>query len=234
MTFFQNLFSSDNWLDIFLLVVFVIWCVVRIILAIVEFKSSHDVKTLNFNLKEICKDMSKFRLPDYQEDKKFDKSTQRQKFSKYSPEYVYNEDTEELKATGGKIDNQAVIESYLDTCFEKVLEKFLPELINKAQPDSDGVYGDSTQIKQDLADFASMLDVAEDYRDKYKLSDDLNAIEVFEAVKKLSDEQTAYVKGVSDKNVKKGSNVDVNALKNVFKAVLKEESDKGVIENEKA
>ena len=232
MTFFKNLVSSDNWLDILLLVIFVIWCVIRIILAIIEFKSSHDVKTLKSNLKEICDDMSKFRLPDYQEDKNFDKSVQRQKFSKYSPEYVYNEDTEELKATGGKIDNQAIIDSYIDTCFEKVLEKFLPDLIDKAQPDSDGVYGDSTQVKQDLADFASMLDIAEDYRDKYNLSDDLNAIQVFEAVKKLSDEQTAYVKGVADKNVKKGSNIDVNALKNAFKAVMNE--DKGDIDNEKA
>ena len=232
MTFLKNLVSSDNWFDIFLLVIFAIWCVVRFILAIIEFKSSHDVKTLKSNLKEICDDMGKFRLPDYQEDKKFDKSTQQQKFSKYSPEYVYNEDTEELKATGSKIDNQAIIDSYLDTCFEKVLEKFLPDLIAKAQPDSDGVYGDFTQVKQDLADFASMLDVAEDYRVKYNLSDDLNAIQVFEAVRKLSDEQTAYVKGVSDKNVKKGSNINLNALKNAFKAVLNE--DKGDNENEKA
>lgn len=232
MTFFKNLVSSDNWLDIFLLVIFVIWCVVRIILAIIEFKSSHDVKTLKSNFKEIYDDMSKFRLPDYQEDKKFDKSVHRQKFSKYSPEYVYNEDTEELKATGGKIDDQAVIDSYLDTCFEKVLEKFLPELIEKAQPDTDGVYGDSTQIKQDLADFASMLEVAEEYREKYNLSADLDAIQVFNAVQKLSDEQSAYIKGVSDKNVKKDSNIDVNTLKNAFKAVLNE--DKGDKENEKA
>lgn len=232
MSFLKNLVSSDNWLDIFLLVIFVIWCVIRLILAIIEFKSSRDVKTLKSNLKEICDDMGKFRLPDYQEDIKFDKSTQRQKFSKYSPEYVYNEDTEELKATGGKIDNQAIIDSYIDTCFEKVLEKFLPDLIDKAQPDSDGVYGDSTQVKQDLADFASMLDVAEDYREKYNLSDELNAIQIFDAVKKLSDEQTAYVKGVSDKIVKKGSNIDVNALKNAFKAVLNE--DKGDSDNEKA
>ena len=232
MTFFKNLVSSDNWLDIFLLVIFVIWCVVRIILAIIEFKCSHDVKTLKSNFKEIYNDMSKFRLPDYQEDKKFDKSVHRQKFSKYSPEYVYNEDTEELKATGGKIDDQAIIDSYLDTCFEKVLEKFLPELIEKAQPDTDGVYGDSTQIKQDLADFASMLEVAEEYREKYNLSADLDAIQVFNAVQKLSDEQTAYIKGVSDKNVKKGSTIDVNTLKNAFKAVLNE--DKGDKENEKA
>lgn len=232
MTFFKNLVSSDNWLDILMLVIFVIWCVVRLILAIIEFKSSHDVKTLKSNLKEFCYDMGKFRLPDYQEDKHFDKSVQRQKFSKYSPEYVYNEDTEELKATGGKIDNQAIIDSYLDTCFEKVLEKFLPELIDKSNPDIDGVYGDSTQIKQDLADFASMLEVAEEYRDKYNLSPDLDAIQVFNAVQKLSDEQTAYVKGVSDKNVKKGSNIDVNTLKNAFKAVLNE--DKGDNDNEKA
>lgn len=232
MTFFKNLVSSDNWLDIFLLVIFVIWCVVRIILAIIEFKSSHDVKTLKSNFKEIYDDMSKFRLPDYQEAKNFDKSVLRQKFSKFSPEYVFNEDTEELKATGGKIDDQAIIDSYLDTCFEKVLEKFLPELIEKAQPDSDGVYGDSTQIKQDLADFASMLEVAEEYREKYNLSADLDAIQVFNAVQKLSDEQSAYIKGFSDKNVKIGSNIDVNTLKNAFKAVLNE--DKGDKENGKA
>lgn len=232
MIFFKNLVSYDNWLDIFLLVIFVIWCVVRIFLAFIEFKSSHDVKTLKSNFKEIYDIMSKFRLPDYQEDKKFDKSVHRQKFSKYSPEYVYNEDTEELKATGGKIDDQAIIDSHLDTCFEKVLEKFLPELIEKAQPDIDGVYGDSTQIKQDLADFASMLEVAEEYREKYNLSADLDAIQVFNAVQKLSDEQSAYIKGVTDNNVKKGSNIDVNALKDAFKAFLDE--DKGDKVNEKA
>lgn len=223
MTFLKYLYSSDNWLDIFLLVIFVIWCVIRIILAIIEFKSSRDVKTLKNNFKEIVNDMAKFRLPDYQESKSFDKSTQKQKFTQYSPEFIYNEDTGELKATGGKIDDQAIIDSYLDTCFEKVLEKFLPDLLNTPQPVNEGVYGDATQVKQDLADFAAMLDVAEDYRDKYHLSDDLNAIQVFEAVQKLSDEHKSYVKGVTDKNINKTGNIDKETLKTAFKAKVKED-----------
>lgn len=167
-----------------------IYAIARAVLGVFEIIATKNTWQIKKNQKE---DTSvKTRLPDYQEAKGYKKP--KTVFSQYIPEYKYNEKTGELKETGGKIDVQAMIQSYVDTCLSAVLDKFLPgnDLTAVGQND---VYGEVKHTE--LNDLADMYEQAEVYREKYGLSDELSAVEVFKAVDDMSQKQNAYVKGLT-------------------------------------
>lgn len=221
--FVEQLLSGD-----ILAILAIIWICLRLVLGIFEFISSKNTTSLKKTIKGVEEAMKfKYRTESYQSENDYDKSAEKQHFNQYTDEYIFNEDSEELTATGGKIDNQAIIDSYIETCFEKVLDKFLPDGFGSTvQVPTKAVYGDFSETKKDLADYASMLEVAEDYRDRYGLSDDLNALQVFEAVKAMSEKQTAYVNGKTEQKAQdlKVTQDFVEQLKKSFKEEIKNET----------
>lgn len=92
-------------------------------------------------------------------------------------QYRYNAEKNILEELPTKIDIQAQIDSHIETCLEKVLERFLPIA------DPTAVEVATTQKKlSKLDEMLALTEKANEYRQAFKLSDDLSIQEVFNAV----------------------------------------------------
>lgn len=106
-----------------------------------------------------------------------------QKFDYIVPEYALNEEKTALEKVG-EIDIQEQLNSYKDVCLNSILRRFLEpttEIKNTYDPRRNHV---------DLIELGEAIEVANQYRVKYNLTDDIyeNPVKVFEYVKKLSED----------------------------------------------
>lgn len=106
-----------------------------------------------------------------------------QSFSETITDYILNPQTNELEESPIPKNVQAYIQSYVDTALNNVLDRFLPQQIIQ---DDDGV-ADFTQYTQDLASFGAVLDMAEDYREKFGLDEKMSAQDIFKYVQSKAD-----------------------------------------------
>lgn len=128
--FFEQLNSADIGAILLL-----IWCGIRLILAVFEFVATRNTSKLKKEIAELAVDLKSVKPSEekkvvtvLQVKNKLPNDVQAvkaQKFSRYMPEYKLDEKTNELVATGGVIDIQEQVQSYVDTCLEKALDKYL-------------------------------------------------------------------------------------------------------------
>lgn len=105
-----------------------------------------------------------------------------QKFSESIPDYRLNPATNELERLPIDKNIQAYIDSYIDCALDRILDKFLP-----AEQPTDQQFVELEQMQLDLAQAGEMFDLAEEYREKFGLPDDLSVSQVFERVQQESD-----------------------------------------------
>lgn len=184
-------------------IIFYVLIGLYIIKSIFEFFATRNLSKLKKSISEVETMISKFRLPNYQETDEGARAANVQSFTRYTPKYVYNEDTKTLelainKDTGEILqeDDQAKIDSYRDTALDKVLERFLPQdYFASVPPLSDEQFDmEGSQRVKDLSDYSSILDLAETYREKYGLDSDMTCIDVFNFVGDLNNRYKDKIK----------------------------------------
>lgn len=102
-----------------------------------------------------------------------------QTFTDYVKDYILNPGTNELEELPKLKNVQAYIQSFLCTCLEASLEKFLPKIEN-----AEDVTADYTQRLNDLAVLGDYMELAEEYREKLNLPDTASVAEIYAAVDK--------------------------------------------------
>lgn len=109
-----------------------------------------------------------------------------QSFTEYVDNYILNPETNVLEKLDTPINVQDKINSFIDSCFQRSLERFMPQ--NVVEED---VVSDYTQRTQDLAGLAEAMEIAEDYRDKYHLPDTYSMSDIYSFVNKQASELKA-------------------------------------------
>lgn len=130
-----------------------------------------------------------YRSPDYQRDIKDEKApladNHKQEFSYLKTQYVLNENTGELEEKEEKLDLQKLINSSVETALDRMLNRFMP---SENISESDEIF---ETYSDDLAAYGEVLEMAEDYRDKFGLGADVPVEQIFarltEESKKLKD-----------------------------------------------
>lgn len=104
-----------------------------------------------------------------------------QTFDKTKPVYRLNKATGQLESTGETIDIQELINSCLETCLAKALDRLMPEVkINE----------DVAQLELMREDLDIAMDTcarAEDYRTRFGLADSLSVEDIYNEVAKQAD-----------------------------------------------
>lgn len=165
-------FLSENsvLIDYFTLFIYVVFSVLL-------FRKTGDIKYL----KGVLEDM-KFRTS------QFNKQTDNAKvtYSNIKPQYRLNKQTDKLEQVG-TIDINEQVNSYDVQTLAKIYERFFPT------SDIDDTIYEKNVIADDLDLMQETFSVAESYRQKYNLSEDLSMKEVFSSVKKQYDTLTEKI-----------------------------------------
>lgn len=105
-----------------------------------------------------------------------------QKFSNTVTDYILDPVTNELHESPIPKDVQAYIDSHLDVALDRALERFLPKNVI----DSDDTV-DYTQTSQDLSVMGEAFEVAEDYRERFKLPAEMSVADIYKFVGEQAD-----------------------------------------------
>ena len=114
-----------------------------------------------------------------------------QSFPDTKPSYMLNEQTGELERLPTDEDIQSKIQSYITTALSSVLDKYLP-MLNPVSEEDD--IADYSSMRTDLSEIGAALDLAEDYRSRFGLPDNLTAQQIFAEVQKRADDLGAKIK----------------------------------------
>lgn len=125
-----------------------------------------------------------------------EKKAQSQEFDYMKTQYALNERTGELEEKDEKVDIQKLIDSSVETALDRMLNRFMPETVE----DSEEVY---QTYKNDLMDYADLIDRAEEYREHFGLAPDLSVQGVFDFVSKQADKLKTDIDSVIQKNKEK-------------------------------
>lgn len=101
-----------------------------------------------------------------------------QKFNDLVPVYRLNKATNELEKTDEYIDIQEQINSFKEQALQSMLDRFMPKLVDET--------ADFTNVKGDLDMLSESFAVAEEYREKFGLSDTATIQDIFKEVEKYS------------------------------------------------
>lgn len=169
ISYFQS-FDGNDWVKFAVEVVLLLFHVVSAILC---FRGYHVFcKHADNNISPEASDM-KFRKPTYRETlTEDDKKSEVKSFKSLVPQYRLNKVTNLLEESE-PLDIVKLVQSSVETALSNVLERLMPETPKET------LYADYTQTADDLDILAEALDVAESYREKLGLSDELSAEEVF-------------------------------------------------------
>lgn len=111
------------------------------------------------------------------------------------PVYRLNKATGELEKTDEVIDIQELVNSCRDYCLNQVLERFLPSLDNSNNNEVALV-----QMEDNLDVMSKAVNLANDYKEKYKLDPSLSVSAVFETVKNKATELKLKIKETEEQN----------------------------------
>nr|DAV52717.1 MAG TPA: hypothetical protein [Microviridae sp.] len=150
-------------------ITFAVYAVVSIVLFF-RTKNIKYIKELN--------EAMKYRTATYRETEE----SPSQEFDRYKPVYRLNKATGELELTDERIDIQELIDSCRDICLQSCLERFMPQ-----EDATDEIQDNYDEYLDDLDGFTEYLDKAEMYREKFNLSDELSAEEIFDHVSEQAD-----------------------------------------------
>lgn len=129
------------------------------------------------------------------------RSSSAQSISSIVPEYEFSEKENTVVQVGEK-DMQEYIQSFEDCALDKVLDKFLsgqiplPTHVGATPTDVVADYDISSDY---ILEYGKLIDEANNLREKYKLSDDLDVKSVFEEVEKICLENQKSISDFKDK-----------------------------------
>lgn len=144
----------------------------------------------------------KYRSENYRiEELEKGESSSAQSISSIVPEYEFSEKENTVVQVGEK-DMQEYIQSFEDCALDRVLDKFLsgqlplPSHLTAAPTDVVADYDISSDY---ILEYGKLIDEANNLREKYKLSDDLDVKSVFEEVEKICLENQKSISDFKDK-----------------------------------
>lgn len=144
----------------------------------------------------------KYRSENYRiEELEKGESSSAQSISSIVPEYEFSEKENTVVQVGEK-DMQEYIQSFEDCALDRVLDKFLsgqiplPSHLTATPTDVVADYDISSDY---ILEYGKLIDEANNLREKYKLSDDLDVKSVFEEVEKICLENQKSISGFKDK-----------------------------------
>ena len=179
---------------------FAAMCVCAIASVITFFVVLHDTKSVKKSIRAVKEVIMEFRLPDYRQVDSEEKEQTAQKFTPYIDEYQYVADTGEIEKTGKQINIDELIQSYLSTRLEDMLEKFLsPQKVehNDVIAEPNEMSGD---LESMLQAYDSYVSRADELRAKYKLPSSLATADVYAAVEEMYQRQKQYVESLAMSN----------------------------------
>lgn len=150
--------------------------VLAFIAFIITFVRTGSVKKSLRDFKEVFE--VKYRTFDTR-DKTAPKPTE---FSPYVDDYVLNPDTNELEKLPNPKNIQAKIDSYIECALDRSLEKFMPNVVSEI----DDVSEQYSRSREDLASVGEAMEIAEEYRDKFGLSDNASIADIYSELDKHS------------------------------------------------
>jgi hypothetical protein len=144
----------------------------------------------------------KYRSENYRiEELEKGESSSAQSISSIVPEYEFSEKENTVVQVGEK-DMQEYIQSFEDCALDRVLDKFLsgqislPSHLTATPTDVVADYDISSDY---ILEYGKLIDEANNLREKYKLSDDLDVKSVFEEVEKICLENQKSISDFKDK-----------------------------------
>ena len=163
------------------------------IISIMLYRKTGNIKYLQ----EVLTDIMKYRTENYNVTETVDKksgevtltsSTPSQSFKNLVPVYRLNKVTNELEKTDDFIDVQQQIESFREMTLQSMLERFMPnqKLVDET--------ADFTNVKGDLDLLTETFDVAEEYREKFGMSETATVQEIFAKMKSYSEDLKSKIK----------------------------------------
>lgn len=111
-------------------------------------------------------------------------SSKGQTFSEERDDYVLNPETNELELLETKVNIQALIQSYAEQAFDKVLERFLPGVVDETESPIDNY----ENAVRDLSVLGEAMETAEFYRDEFGLPDNYSMAQIYAEVDKKAQE----------------------------------------------
>lgn len=127
-------------------------------------------------------------------------------YTKYEDEFQYDEKNNCLKVVGS-VDTQEIIESNMDCTLKRILDKYLPEEVDKAINKNvvfvDGVH---ERVNQDLSDLGAEYERVNDIRDRYGFDDSLSYFEILDQLKTKQLELADTIKRLENKNIQEVAN----------------------------
>lgn len=154
------------------------------------FFSARSNKSINKELQVMAKTQqqtestAKYRAADYRDSVTPDTVPEAQTFNPLLKQYRLNKRTNQLEELDDPLDIQQLIDSKVETALDRTLARLSPQ-----QP-LDGAVTDCTEDYQDDLDLiADAMDVAEDYREKLGLADDVPVDQVFQKMSTYAEEQ---------------------------------------------
>lgn len=144
----------------------------------------------------------KYRSENYRiEELERGESSSAQSISSIVPEYEFSEKENTVVKVGEK-DMQEYIQSFEDCALDRVLDKFLSGQIplpSHLTATSTDVVADYDISSDYILEYGKLIDEANNLREKYKLSDDLDVKSVFEEVEKICLENQKSISDFKDK-----------------------------------
>lgn len=149
-------------------------------------------RSTNSKFKEVIK-MLLYRTPDYRQAE----DAEAQSFDRYKKQYELDNRTDTLVAKEQKLDVQALVDSKRESCLDKSLQRLMPDVAEQSD-----MIADYTDTRDDLDMLADAFEVAEAWRDRLGLGDDVSVGDVFEKIKTYEHELKERLKEAND-NAKK-------------------------------
>lgn len=145
-----------------------------------------------------------------------DRPTFAQTFDELIDEWKFSE-VEGKPVIAGQINTQKMIQQYGDCALSKILDRFLPEeretLLGKKVVFDDSIVDERGKLLQtDLDDLTEIIDMAEDMRERYGLSETMPIGQVFQTVQNRANTELARL---SEYNKHKEVQVDGNVTSSV-------------------
>lgn len=144
-----------------------------LLISILLFLKTRDIKYLKGVV-----DMIPRRNVHYQDTEKVSGQT----FENFKPVYRLNKITGELEDTGEVIDISEAVNSYKDLVLDEIFKRFLP-----TEDDQSGLVYEQSELVDKLDVMRQSFELADQYKERYKLPEDLSPAQVFEEMKKRSE-----------------------------------------------
>lgn len=125
----------------------------------------------------------------------------KQSFTPEVDDYILDPVTNELEKKPIPKNVQAYIDSYLECALDRTLERFLPKVVEE----KNDTYADYTNRCDDLAALGEAMELAEKYRDQFRLPDNATMATIFATVDKSAKELKEKL--IASKEVKKDEEI---------------------------